>query len=81
MKNKLFGYQWYAGLLTRGLLWVAIPFSFGYYFDRWWDMEAVGNYKLALDYIRENTDKLEPTPQKKYGDPDFMVPWRPNISA
>jgi len=78
-KNVLFGYNWYTGFLTRGHLAMVIPFSFGYYADRYLDMELVGQYKLALDYIRENSDKLEPTPNKRYCDPDMLVPWRPHI--
>ena len=76
-KNKLFGYRWYAGLLTRGMIYMAVPFWMMYYADRYLDMQGVGNYKLALDYIRANTDKLEPTPNKKYSDADMLVPWRP----
>lgn len=76
-KNKLFGYRWFAGALTRGGIYVAFPFWTMYYADRYLDMQGVGNYKLALDYIRHNTEKLEPTPNKRYGDADMLVPWRP----
>merc|ERR1711881_754541 len=79
MKNKLYGYRHYAGFATRGLIYMAFPFWCGYYIDRFLDLQGVGNYKLALDYIRANTDKLEPTPNKKYSDADMLVPWRPGL--
>ena len=79
MKNVLFGYNWYTGFLTRGHLYAVLPFYWAYYTDRYFDMELTGQYKLALDYIRENSDKLEPTPNKRYCDPDMLIPWRPHI--
>merc|ERR1711887_23403 len=65
-RNKFMGMRPYAGLFTRGILTMAIPFWLGYYADRYMDMKRVGVYKLSLDYIRENMDNLEPVPKKKY---------------
>jgi len=76
-RNKYMGMRPYAGLFTRGLITMAIPFSILYYADRHMDMKRVGVYKLSLDYIRNNTDNLEPIPKKKFKDQDMLPKWNP----